>query len=188
MAEIHTLETERLRLRQWRADDRRAFAAMSADAQVMAWFPAPLSAAESDAMADRCAALLNERGWGLWALEEKASGHFIGLTGLHVPVPEMPFSPCVEIGWRLARPYWGRGLAHEAARAALTFGFGTLGLAEIVAFTTLGNQRSQALMQRLGMQADGEFDHPQLPPAHPLLRHCLYRLPRAAFNPGVESA
>lgn len=181
MAEPVVLETARLRLRQWRADDRQPFAAMSADPEVMAWFPAPLSADESAQLAERCAALIDERGWGFWAVEEKSAAAFIGCVGLHVPAPELPFSPCVEIGWRLDRPYWGRGLAHEAAQAALDFGFQRLGLPEIVAFTTLGNRRSQSLMQRLDMRPAGEFDHPQLPAGHPLLRHCLYRLARADF-------
>lgn len=178
------LETDRLILRQWRNADRAPFAALCADPEVMACFPAPLTRTESDAMVDRCTDLIAERGWGPWAVEAKAAGTCIGLIGLHVPAATLPFSPCVEISWRLARAWWGQGLASEGARAALGFGFGELGLDEIVAFTTLANVRSQALMARLGMARDdaGDFDHPALPTGHPLLRHCLYRLPRRQWQ------
>lgn len=177
-------ETGRLRLRQWRPDDLAPFAALNADPRVMAHFPAPLTRAESDALAERCAALIAARGWGFWAAELKAGGTFVGFVGLHTPAAELPFSPCVEIGWRLAFAHWGQGLASEAARGALQVGFATLGLAEIVAFTAVGNARSRAVMERLGMHAAGTFDHPQLAMDSPLRRHSLYRLPRhAALRP-----
>ena len=125
------------------------FAALNADPRVMAFFPAPLTKPQSDALADRCDALVREHGWGPWAVENKANGAFIGLVGLHVPSPLLPFAPCVEVAWRLAHAYWGQGLASEAAARALRFGFETLGLEEIVAFTTVGNHRSRAVMERL---------------------------------------
>jgi RimJ/RimL family protein N-acetyltransferase len=174
------LQTPRLLLRQWRPADRQPFAALNADSQVMEHFPALLSRAQSDAMADRIHALIAERGWGFWAAEHRASGEFIGFIGLHTPAASLPFSPCVEIGWRLARPFWGQGLASEGARAALAHGFGALGLESIVSFTALSNLRSQAVMQRLGMLRDAQdFDHPEVPEGHALRRHCLYRLARA---------
>lgn len=172
------LETPRLRLRPWTTADRAPFAALNADPRVMAFFPAPLTRAQSDAMADRCEALVREHGWGPWAVEAKADGTFIGCVGLHVPSPLLPFSPCVEVVWRLARAYWGQGLASEAATQALRFGFETLGLEEIVAFTTVGNRRSRAVMERLGMRAAGTFAHPLLEAGSPLLQHALYRLRR----------
>lgn len=150
-------ETSRLRLRQWRPDDRLPFARLNADPRVMACFPEPLDEAASDALADRCAALIAGRGWGFWAVEHKETGKFIGFVGLHVPSAELPFSPCVEIGWRLAHEHWGQGLASEAARAALRVGFTTLALPEIVAFTAQGNLRSQALMARIGMRCASMF-------------------------------
>ncbi|MDR2838869.1 MAG: GNAT family N-acetyltransferase, partial [Azonexus sp.] len=110
-----------------------------------------------------------------------ASGAFVGFVGLGVPRVELPFSPCVEIGWRLARAYWGKGYAHEAARGALQVGFERLALPEIVAFTAAANRRSERLMQRLGMTADGIFAHPALPTGHRLCPHKLYRLSRAAW-------
>ena len=136
------LETPRLRLRQWCESDREPFAALNADAEVMEFFPALLDRPASDAMAERCAALITRRGWGLWAVELRGSAPFIGYVGLHKPTAELPFNPCVEIGWRLERPHWGRGLATEAARAALAFAFDTLELPEIVSFTSLPNLRS----------------------------------------------
>ena len=181
---IITPRTARLQLRQWQPQDREAFAAMSADPEVMRYFPAPLTRAQSDAMADKCQALIAERGWGAWAVERIADQAFIGMVGLHIPQADLPFSPCVEVLWRLARHAWGQGLATEAAEAALTVGFDHLQLPEIVAFTTHSNTPSQAVMQRLGMERDtaADFDHPALPAGHPLSAHQLYRLPAQKFR------
>jgi RimJ/RimL family protein N-acetyltransferase len=180
MAEITELETERLVLRQWAPTDLAPFAALNADPRVMEFFPARLTRGESDALAERCAALLSERGWGLWAAEFKATREFIGFVGLHCPLVELPFSPCVEIGWRLASAHWHQGLASEAARRVLRVGFDTLELPEIVSFTSVGNARSRAVMARIGLQDCGTFEHPQLPVGHPLRLHSLYRLARTA--------
>lgn len=184
MGKLIEIDTERLRLRQWRTGDREPFAALNADRRVMAFFPACLDRAASNAMAERCAALIAERGWGFWAVETKAGGQFIGFVGLHTPSAELPFSPCVEIGWRLAHPYWGQGFASEAAKGALKVAFETLGLSEVVSFTTIGNLRSRAVMQRLGMQAAGTFDHPHIAEGSPLRLHCLYRLSRDCWLAG----
>ena len=146
----------------------------------MEYFPSTLTEAESNAMAKRCEALIAERGWGLWALETIPDGVFIGYTGLHVPEVNFPFSPCVEIGWRLACAAWGKGYATEAAWAALAYGFVTLGLAEIVSFTATGNIRSRAVMERLGMRFSGYFDHPSVQEGHPLRSHVLYTLEQRA--------
>lgn len=172
-------ETERLRLRQWRTTDREPFAVMNADPRVMEFFPVPLDRVESDAVADRCQALIAERGWGFWAAEIKGSGEFIGFVGLHVPTPQLPFSPCVEVGWRLAHAHWGKGFATEAAKGALRVGFEELGLSEIVSFTAVLNSRSRSVMQRLGMiEETATFEHPAVPVGSPLREHCLYRLSR----------
>ena len=176
------LTTERLLLRHWRASDSEAFAAMNADPDVMRHFPGTLQAEASDALLHRISSELDERGWGLWALEERASGRVLGFTGLS-PVPfAAPFAPAVEIGWRLVRSHWGRGLASEAARASLKYGFGALSLHEIVAFTFVGNERSRAVMRRLGMTHDpaDDFEHPLIAEGHPLRPHVLYRLSRPA--------
>jgi ribosomal-protein-alanine N-acetyltransferase len=142
----------------------------------MRYFPAPLTRAESDALAARASASLAERGWGLWALER--DGSFLGFTGLAVPRFEAHFTPGVEIGWRLARSAWGSGYATEAATVVLHFAFQELNLDEVVSFTAVGNHRSRAVMERIGMVRDeaGDFDHPGVPAASPLRRHVLYRV------------
>ena len=176
-------DTQRLRLRQWRAADHEPFARMNADPRVMEFYPAVLDRAASDAMAQRIQSRLAEQGWGLWAAELRATGEFIGYIGLQVPVVTLPFSPCVEIGWRLAQEFWGRGLATEGAKGALRVGFAELGLDEIVSFTAVINRRSRAVMERLGMREDkaAAFDHPSVPDG-PLRAHCLYRLRRERWS------
>ncbi|WP_375389714.1 GNAT family N-acetyltransferase [uncultured Amnibacterium sp.] len=174
--------TPRLLLRHWREEDREPWAALGADAEVMRHFPAPLSRAESDAFVDRVGGELEERGWGLWAVEELATGRFLGFTGLNVPRFEARFLPATEIGWRFRRDAWGRGYASEAARGALTVAFDDLGLDEVVSFTATTNTRSEAVMRRIGMTRDPaeDFDHPELKVGSPLRRHVLYRLRRPA--------
>jgi RimJ/RimL family protein N-acetyltransferase len=173
------LETQRLRLRQWRSADREPFAALNADPIVMSHFPAPMTREKSDAMADHCERLIAERGWGAWAAEIKETGEFIGCVGLNIPRDDLPISPCVEILWRLARAYWRQGFATEAARGALHVAFATVGLPEIVAFTVPSNARSRAVMERLGMRMDdATFEHPGVPAGHALRVHCNYRLSR----------
>jgi RimJ/RimL family protein N-acetyltransferase len=169
------IETARLVLRQWRDSDRAPFAAMGADLQVMAHFPALLTRAESDALIDRLSAAIAERGWGLWAIERHEDGRFLGWTGLNPVTFPCPVEGEVEIGWRLARAAWGQGYAREAALAALAFGW-ELGLARIVSFTVAANTRSWELMQRIGLdrRADLDFDHPRLAAGHPLRRHIVY--------------
>jgi RimJ/RimL family protein N-acetyltransferase len=171
------LETERLLLRPWRDEDREPFARMNADPRVMEFFPATLTAQETDAMLERVHSHLERHGFGWWAAELKEAGAFIGFIGLAVPYFESHFTPCVETGWRLAAEYWGRGLATEGALAALRYGFEELGLAEIVSFTTVGNVRSRRVMEKLGMTHDpsDDFDHPRIAEGHPLRRHVLYR-------------
>ena len=172
------LATERLVLRPWRELDIAPFAALSADPAVMEHYPHPLTLAESEAFVARVRASWAERGFGLMAIEAPGVAAFIGYAGLSIPRWEAHFTPCVEIGWRLAREHWGQGYAAEAASAALNHGFGALGLEEIVSFTAPANVRSWRLMQRLGMRRSPEddFDHPNLAEGHRLRRHVLYRL------------
>jgi RimJ/RimL family protein N-acetyltransferase len=173
-----SLRGSRVVLRPWRDQDREAFAAMNADPRVMEFFVKRLDRAASDALIDGIREHFAVHGFGLWAVEVPGVAPFIGFTGLAAPRYDAPFMPCVEIGWRLAFAHWGRGYATEAARLALAYGFGTVGLPEIVAFTALGNRRSRAVMERLGMRHDpaDDFDHPRVPDGHPLKRHVLYRL------------
>jgi RimJ/RimL family protein N-acetyltransferase len=187
MLAVTELRTARLLLRGWRDSDLAPFAALNADPEVMEHFPSTLSRAQSNGFADRIVAGIERRGWGLWAVVLNSTGAFIGFVGLN-PVPfAAPFTPAVEIGWRLARPYWGSGLATEAARPVLAHAFGPLGLEELVSFTSTTNLRSQRVMQKLGMRHDpaDDFDHPSLPEGHRLRRHVLYRIDARA--PSVAS-
>jgi RimJ/RimL family protein N-acetyltransferase len=174
------LVTERLLLRRWRPEDRPLFAALNADPRVMEFFPKLLSREESDATADRIEAHFAQHGFGLWAVEVPGVTPFAGFVGLAHPRFEATFTPCVEIGWRLAAEHWGRGYATEGARAALAFGLSELKLAEILSFTVPDNFRSRRVMEKIGMaHAPAEdFDHPLLPAGHKLRRHVLYRCRR----------
>ena len=187
-AGVHELRTERLLLRRWRPEDRAPFAALNADPEVMRHFPAPLTRRESDALADRIEESIERDGWGLWALEERATNGFLGFTGLAEPAFDAHFMPAVEIGWRLARPTWGHGFASEAARAAAAFAFTQLGLDEIVSMAVAGNARSRAVMRRLGMRREpaDDFDHPLVREPH-LRRHVLYRLTQADWRAAHEA-
>jgi RimJ/RimL family protein N-acetyltransferase len=177
MLGIAELTTERLILRQWKKSDYPLFAAMNADDHVMKFFPTTLTRSESDEMANKIKHLIAERGWGFWAVEERGSQKFMGFVGLHVPIPELPFSPCVEIGWRLAKAYWGQGYATEAAKEVLNFSFARLNLSKIYAFTPVVNLRSRAVMERLQMSNSHEnFEHPMVPFGSPLREHVLYTL------------
>ncbi len=179
MSAATTLRGPRVLLRPWREDDAADFAALNADPAVMEFLPAPLSHDEAVAMLARMQARIGERGWGLWCAQ--IDGRCAGFVGLAEPTFAAHFTPCVEIGWRLARWAWGHGYATEGARLALSYGFDTLQLPEIVSFTTETNVRSRAVMERLGMQRDpaDDFNHPRLP-GHRLERHVLYRLRRPA--------
>jgi ribosomal-protein-alanine N-acetyltransferase len=174
------LRTDRLLMRRWREEDLAPFAALNADPVVMEHFPSRVDRAQSDAfVVDRIEATFRERGYGLWAVEVVASGDFIGFVGLNPTNFDAHFTPAVEVGWRLAAAYWGRGYATEAARRAVAYGLEDVGLAEIVSFTATTNVRSERVMQRIGMRRDPaeDFDHPLLPAGDRLRRHLLYRIP-----------
>ncbi len=176
------LRGPRVLLRSWRGDDLDPFAALNADPAVTKFLAGPRSREASAEMIARLQAGIDERGWGLWAVD--VGGLCIGFTGITYPRFESHFTPCVEIGWRLAREAWGHGYAMEAARVALAFGFAVLDLTEIVSFTAVRNARSRRVMERIGMSYDpaDDFDHPQLP-GHPLQQHVLYRLARKDWRP-----
>lgn len=183
-AKLGVRRSERLLLRPFEERDRAPFAALNADPEVMEHYPAPLNRTESDRMIDAIEAKRARDGFSVQALEADGLG-FIGYCGLMIPHAGLPFEPCVEIGWRLARRAWGRGFASEAARDALDYGFGALGLAEIVSFTAATNRRSMAVMARIGMARDddGDFEHPSLPKGHRLKAHVLYRLRAEEHRP-----
>lgn len=165
------LRTSRLLLRQWRDEDVAAFAELSADPAVMEYLlPLPGWAA-------RKRAHWAEHGFGQWVVEIPGEASFVGAVGLETVSYEAHFTPAVEVAWRLAQKYWGKGYATEAARAALSYGFQQLRLEEIVAITVPANWRSRRVVERLGMTRafEDDFDHPRLPEG-PLKRHVLYRL------------
>jgi RimJ/RimL family protein N-acetyltransferase len=178
------LITERLILRHWRKSDRELFARLNADPRVMEFMPHALSKEDSDALSDRIEEHFREHGFGLCAVELRRGGSFIGFVGLNVPSFDAPFTPCVEIGWRLAAEYWGQGLATEGAHAIVRYGFETLDLDRLVSFTAPTNARSRRVMEKIGMTHDpaDDFDHPRLPAGHPLRPQVLYRLSRSAWN------
>ena len=175
------IQTARLILREWQPPDRETFARLNADPRVMEFFPNVLTRAQSDRSAEAIEQHFRTYGFGLYALESREDGRFIGFTGLAVPAFDAHFTPSVEIGWRLAASHWGRGLATEAAQAAARYAFGPLKLGELVAYTVPANARSRRVMDKLGMTHDpaDDFDHPRIAVGHPLRRHVLYRLSAA---------
>ena len=178
------LETGRLLLRRWKDSDREPFAEMNADPRVMEFFPGCLSREESDRFMDRIETHFDNHGFGLFAAELKAEAKLIGFIGLYVATFQAHFTPAVEIGWRIATPYWNRGLATEGSQKVVEFGFERLHLDNIVSFTVPENVASRRLMEKLGMTYNpaDDFDHPKLPEGHRLRRHVLYRL----RNPNLD--
>ena len=181
------IETERLYLRQWQASDFAIFAAMNADPEVMKYFPKLLSAKVSDIIGNKCQQLIEDNGWGFWALSLKEGSNkndaFIGFVGLNQTHADMSFAPCVEIAWRLRKEFWGQGYATEAARASLDFAFSELALDEVVAFTAVINKRSQLLMKHIRMtDTQNNFYHPALESNHLLAEHVLYKITRQQWQ------
>ena len=177
MPELIEFETSRLKLRQWCETDKLQFALINADPEVKAYYPSVLNRKESNALADKLKSKIAVQGWGFWAVELKANKKFIGFVGINEPDYETPVSPMTEIGWRLNKYYWGRGLAGEAANAVLGIAFNSLNLQRVYAFTATTNKRSIALMQRLGMTDTRQnFFHPRVPKSSPLSEHVLYSI------------
>ncbi len=183
------LKTERLILRPWRESDLEAFAHINADPKVMEFFPNLLSRQQSDAYAEKIQRELAVRGYGFWAVEVPGIADFIGYVGLNYWNLDMPFAPCIDVGWRLGSEHWGSGYATEAAKVALRYGFEKLQFEEIVAMAAKENIRSHRVMERLGMECDPreDFEHPKLPQGHPLSLRVLYRLTRAKWAGKITS-
>lgn len=174
--------TPRLTLRRWKDEDKEPFANLNADPQVMEFMPKALSSEESHSLVERIESNFKEHGFGLFAAELVNSQTFIGFIGLAIPRFQASFTPCVEIGWRLAFEHWGNGYATEGARAVLQFAFTELNLKEVVSFTVPANLRSRRVMERIGMKFIEEFEHPSLPEGHPLRRHVLYTITKASWH------
>jgi len=183
MTDIIEFETSRLRLRQWRDQDFKAFAKMNADAKVMEYYPSIITSEQSDELADKIQERIKENGWGFWALELKSTNTFIGFTGLNEPSYDLPVTPCIEIGWRLARKHWGNGYVTEAARKCLDVAFESLKLSTVYSFTSIQNKKSEAVMQRLNMlNLEQNFEHPIIPIGNPLREHVLYKITKLEWS------
>lgn len=179
-----TLETERLILREWRPEDREAFARMNADPMVMEFLPRIMDKDSSDKLMGRFTEHFKKYGYGPYAIELKETGEFVGFVGLRNVEFKSAFTPAVEIAWRLDYEYWGKGYATEAGRRVIEHAFKELKLPEIVAFTVYDNSRTMHIMEKLGMKRDekGDFDYPTLPKGHPFGKFALYRLKAGDFK------
>lgn len=183
MSEVVELRTDRLLLRQWKEEDFPLFARMTSDPIVMQYYPGTLSEDESNAMASKIRALISERSWGFWAVETIQENIFIGFVGLHKPTYDLPVTPCVEVGWRLGKEYWGNGYATEAARESLRFAFEELVLDEVYSFASVSNKKSRSVMARLNMSNTGNnFEHPIIPEGHALREHVLYKITKEQWK------
>lgn len=176
------IETDRLILRQWQAQDSKPFAEMNADPEVMRYFPSIRSSLESDKTLEYCRMSIAEKGWGFWAVELKERHEFIGFIGLNAPSDSLPFSPCVEIGWRLAQAHWRKGYACEGANAALQFAYEQTDIDEIISMTPVLNLPSMGVMRKIGMSDKRQnFNHPEVPNGHPLSEHVVYSISRSEW-------
>lgn len=177
------LETNRLILRSWKPEDYEPFFQLNSDPEVMEFFPKPLSREESDQLANKASGLIKKNGWGFWACELKESSEFIGFVGLNRPDYDLPFGSCVEIGWRVAKKFWKKGYATEAAVAAMIYAFDVLELDEVVSFAVKNNDKSTSVMKRLGMiDTQNNFEHPKVPEGSSLREHVLYKINRVQWN------
>lgn len=176
--------TNRLRLRQWEETDLEPFADLNSDPRVREYFPYVLSRQESNQEVFEFSRHIDNFGWGFWAVSLIQTDEFIGFIGLEEVYFKRPFSPAIEIGWRLAYTHWGKGYATEGAKAALQYGFVTLNLQTIVAYTAVQNKRSRHVMEKIGMSHDPhyDFDHPDFPNDHKHKRHVLYRIGKAKID------
>ncbi|MDQ0427406.1 ribosomal-protein-alanine N-acetyltransferase [Planomicrobium stackebrandtii] len=178
MTTRYLFESERLGFRRWKERDRNPFAAMSADPEVMQYFPRLLCRENADRLIDRFEAHMDEKGYTMWAVEKKEDSSFIGFIGLLEITMDINGQGFAEIGWRLDKRYWKKGFAVEGAQACLAYAFGPLDMTRVFSFTSTLNEPSQTVMKRIGMTKEGEFEHPKLEQGSPLKRHVLYRIDR----------
>lgn len=168
--------TERLYLRQWIDADITPFAQMNSDSDVMKYFPKKLSESETKEMINRINLSFDKNNFGLFAVENKSTGEFIGFTGFSIPQFEAFFTPCIEIGWRYKKESWGQGFATEAAISCIVYGFKTLRFGKIVSFTSAINKKSISVMEKIGMKYVADFNHPKIEETNCLCRHLLYEI------------
>jgi len=182
MAKVVDIKTKRLLMRQWRDEDLFDFWLLNSDPEVMQYLPVIPSEEDSNVLANKIINLLEENGWGFWAVETISDNSFIGFVGLNKPKYELPVNPCIEVGWRLARNYWGKGYATEAGKASLEFAFNNLNVNEIYSFTSVANKRSEAVMGRLNMvNTNSNFNHPTIPDNSPYKEHVLYKIDKESW-------
>ncbi len=173
----HTyIETPRLILRDWKAEDILPFAAMNNDPVVMKYFLKPLNKEESLDFYNRIQDEFSQYGYGLYAIGKKENGEFIGYTGFHNFTFDTDFAPGVEIGWRLKHEEWNQGFATEAAKACLSYAKEHLSFDTVWSFTSVLNKSSERIMQKIGMEKVKEFPHPLIADNHPLQKHVLYKV------------
>jgi len=170
------LETERLILRQWKKSDYLPFINIGLDPEVMKYLPKLLTENESLEIINKIKDIFNKNNWGFWAVELKKTGEFIGFIGLHDQPEQFEFSPCVEMGWRLAKEHWGKGYATEGAKAALEYAFNKLNLNKVVSFTSIANNQSESVMKKIGMTKVRYFNHPEFSSTPNLEKHILYEI------------
>ncbi|MDH5393723.1 MAG: GNAT family N-acetyltransferase [Gammaproteobacteria bacterium] len=183
MTKITEIKTERLLMRQWREEDLFDFWLLNSDPEVMEYLPEIPSEEDSNILAEKIIKLIARNGWGFWAIETLNDNSFIGFVGLNEPKYELPVNPCVEVGWRLARKYWGNGYATEAGNASLDFAFDNLNVNEIYSFTSVANKKSQAVMERLNMiNTHSNFNHPTIPDDSPYREHVLYKIDKENWS------
>ncbi|MFV5491427.1 GNAT family N-acetyltransferase [Acinetobacter sp. ASP199] len=175
------IQTPRLILRQWQDSDTAPFIQMCADDKVMRYFLKKLNTTEATAFLERIKSDIKKRGWGLFVVELKSTGEFIGFIGLNVYPPELAFADAPEISWRLLPQYWNQGYATEGAKAVLKYAFRTLRLEKVISFTARINTPSERVMQNIGLEKVGEFDHPLVSADHILCRHVLYEKQRSDY-------
>ena len=176
---MYDIRTQRLGLRQWTEVDRDPFAMLNGDRESMKYFPSTMTREASDDLVDRIEKHFQNYGYGYYAVDELSSGQFIGFVGFGRPIFESFFTPCIEIGWRIYKDFWGYGYATEAALACLDHGFDHLGLDEVYAMTSVYNKPSERVMQKIGMVRIGAFDHPLILKGHRLERHVLYHIKKS---------
>lgn len=175
-------ESRRLIFRHWKESDKADFQKMNSDPAVMEFFPKMLASAESDTLADKIIIHLKKYNYGLWAVETKEENGFIGFIGFNNTLFEADFTPCIEIGWRLKKEAWGKGLATEGARRCLEYGFETLGFTTVYSFTAVLNERSSNVMKKIGMEQAGYFNHPNIAIDNRLNKHVLYKITKDNYK------
>jgi len=173
---MRELETENLLLRQWREEDLEPYAKLTSSKEVMQYFPKTLTVEQSNMAARKFQKLLEKNSWGFWAVEEKASGQFIGYAGLHAPKTQFPFSPCIEIAWRMEKKYWENGYVLEAGEKIIAAAFEIFGLEELVYFSALKNLKGEEVAKALNMKRESTFHHPFVEREDALSEHYLYRI------------